>query len=152
MKALIVSDSHGRANDLMDAVDIVKPDAVFHLGDGYKDLRGLGLMYPDVEVYAVGGNCDFSVDVPAFRVVDIEGVRIFMAHGHTYKVKYGLYLLKSAAKSYKADIAFYGHTHIANYDDHDGITVINPGSIGYSGSYGVLNINRGNFTFRFFEL
>ena len=152
MRALVVSDSHGRANDIMDAVDIVQPDVVFHLGDGYKDLRGLGLMYPDIEVYAVGGNCDFSVDAPSYRVVDIKGVRIFMTHGHVYKVKNGLGLLVNAAKRFDADIVLYGHTHIADVDYRDGMTLINPGSLGYSGSYGVLTIENGEADYESFEL
>jgi putative phosphoesterase len=128
------------------------PDAVFHLGDGYKDLRGLGLMYPDIGVYAVGGNCDFHCDMPAFKVADIQGVRIFMTHGHTYKVKNGLHLLTAAARSFDSDIVLFGHTHTEYCEVRQGMTVINPGSIGYSGSYGILTITNGKASYESREL
>ncbi|MBQ6539855.1 MAG: metallophosphoesterase [Oscillospiraceae bacterium] len=147
MKILVVSDTHGRASYLMEAVDTEKPDAVIHLGDGYKDLRGLGLMYPDIGVYSVGGNCDFSVELPKYLVFVTHGVKIFMTHGHTYRVKSSLWELIRAAKSQKADVVLYGHTHTADMEEREGMTVINPGSLGYSGSYGILAVNNGRFSY-----
>lgn len=152
MHALIISDSHGRANDVMKAVELTKPDAVFHLGDGRNDCRGFGLLYSDIELFCVSGNCDFSGHLEASRIVNIEGVRIFMTHGHPFKVKLGLQPLVNYAKKYKADVVLYGHTHVRDHDIHDGMIVINPGSLGYSGTYGVLTIVNGEVSYESYML
>ncbi len=147
MKILVVSDSHGHAEPLMEAIEQEQPDALIHLGDGNRDLRGIRLMYPDLEVYAVAGNCDFYCDESDLLVTDIGGVRIFMTHGHMFGVKQTLSGLVSAAKDHGAKIAMYGHTHKENYETRRGVTVINPGSIGFSGTYGILTVNGGKFSY-----
>lgn len=147
MKALIISDSHGRANDVMDAVEQVKPDIVFHLGDGANDLRGLGLLYPDITLYQVGGNCDYSSNMELVRQVNMQGVRILMTHGHIFKVKQSIEKLVKEANGRNADVVLYGHTHVSYYEERDGLMIINPGSIGYSGKYGVLTIENGKASF-----
>ena len=34
MKILVVSDTHGRSENLRDAIHIENPDRIYHLGDG----------------------------------------------------------------------------------------------------------------------
>ena len=34
MKILVVSDTHGKSENLRDAIEIEKPDIIYHLGDG----------------------------------------------------------------------------------------------------------------------
>lgn len=147
MKILVISDSHGRAAAVMEAVELEKPDALIHLGDGNKDLRGVRLMYPDMEVYAVAGNCDFYSNESDLLVTDIQGVRLFLTHGHMYSVKQTLKYLLSAAADSGARIALYGHTHEEHFEKRKGITVINPGSLGYGGTYGILTIDNGKFSY-----
>jgi len=147
LKALIISDSHGRANDVMDAVEKVKPEVLFHLGDGAKDLRGLGLLYPDVTVYQVGGNCDYSSNMELVRLTTLEGVRILMTHGHIFGVKQSISRLVREAKGRNARVVLYGHTHSAYFEDRDGLLITNPGSIGFSGRYGVLTVENGNVSY-----
>lgn len=147
MKALIISDSHGRANDVMDAVEKVKPDVLFHLGDGAKDLRGMGLLYPDVTVYQVGGNCDYSSNMELVRQVNLQGIRILMTHGHIFNVKQSIEKLIREAKGRDVNVVMFGHTHVSYYEERDGLMIINPGSIGYSGKYGVLTIENGKLSF-----
>ena len=36
-----------------------------------------------------------------------------------------------------------GHTHIPYYDDFGSLQLLNPGSIGYGHTYGVITIQRG---------
>ena len=147
MKALIISDSHGRANDVMDAVEQVNPDVVFHLGDGANDLRGFGLLYPDVTLYQVGGNCDYSSNMELVRQVNLQGIRILMTHGHIFKVKQSIEKLVKEAKGRNADVVLYGHTHTSFFEERDGLMIINPGSIGYSGRYGVLTVDNGKVSY-----
>lgn len=143
MKAIIISDSHGMASDVMKAIDAVKPDVLIHLGDGAKDCRGLGLLYPDIELYQVAGNCDYDRAMETARVLSIAGIKIFMTHGHTYNVKQGLEKLLKTASERGTDVVLFGHTHTLFYKECNGMLVINPGSIGFSGKYGVLSIKNG---------
>ena len=48
-----------------------------------------------------------------------------------------------AAKEKGADIALYGHTHVAHDEEVDGIRLFNPGSLGYEKSFGVIEIRDG---------
>ena len=82
MKIVVISDSHGRMLDVYDAVERECPDAVIHLGDCYEDACELRHSYPDLPVYAVLGNNDWGADVPLQSVVTMEGVRIYLTHGH----------------------------------------------------------------------
>ncbi len=108
---LVASDTHGRADLLLEAVRRAHPDLLLFLGDGLQDLRVLPESLP---IRAVRGNCDWSAmyDAPLSRVEEIGGRRIYLAHGHTHGVKYGIQAAVSAAAEAKADVLVYGHTHI----------------------------------------
>ena len=41
MKILVLSDSHSALRFMRDAIRIIKPDAVIHLGDYYDDAQAL---------------------------------------------------------------------------------------------------------------
>ena len=41
MKILVVSDSHGKVDNLIRAVELTHPDYVLHLGDCQRDLEKL---------------------------------------------------------------------------------------------------------------
>ena len=93
MDALIISDSHGRWGRicaLLDALPNIK--CLFFCGDGLSDISSIELKYPNLKVYAVKGNCDFFsfTDAEDELLIEIEGVRILMMHGHTRSVKSGL--------------------------------------------------------------
>ena len=70
------------------------------------------------------------------RILLIEGKKILICHGHTYNVKAGYMNLQYGAQEKGVDAALFGHTHRVFYDTYNGITYINPGSIG-SPPYGV---------------
>jgi len=61
-------------------------------------------------------------------VVEAAGHRIFLTHGHIYGVRSTLEMLVAAAKEAQADIAVYGHTHVAQEVAGD-VHVLNPGSV-----------------------
>ena len=150
MKACVFSDSHGYAGNMMNAVRLEKPDAVFFLGDGESDIAELETEFPDLDVYIVRGNCDFRSNRDSTMIVTTDGVRIYMTHGHLSDVKYDsrLELLTSQALEAEADIALFGHTHRQNLTENLGVTLLNPGSAGrgwYPG-YAVLTIHDGRFT------
>ena len=87
----------------------------------------------------VRGNCDWGSTLPKEELVPLGGKRIFALHGHTRLVKYGLQDLVSEAKARKADVAIYGHTHVARVDYIDGIYFMCPGSV-RGGDYGMIDI------------
>ena len=109
---LVASDTHGRADRLVEACRRADPAAVIFLGDGLRDLTYLPSNIP---VYAVRGNCDWSecADAPAARVLEIGGYRLYLTHGHLHGVKLQLDSAIAAAAAAAADVLLYGHTHVA---------------------------------------
>ncbi len=145
MKILIISDTHGQRSAAEDAFLKETPDAVFFLGDGTDDMEHLSRVFPSANVFAVKGNCDCFAEYPPYIVETVGGVRIFACHGHSHGVKSGLEQLISSAKSAGADIALFGHTHKALFRREPGMVLLNPGSLGYYGTYAVVNAADGAF-------
>ena len=150
MKACVFSDSHGYAANMINAIELEKPEMVFFLGDGERDIAKVMDKYPDLSVYAVRGNCDFRTDAKSLLICDINGVRIFMTHGHLSRVKYerDYETLTSQALGADAQIALFGHTHSQELTENRGVMLLNPGSAGrsYYPGYAVLTIENGFYT------
>ena len=143
MKVLVLSDSHGRPDALRRAIEAENPQALLFLGDGLSDAEKMREEYPLLPIFTVPGNCDWgSLDEPE-RLIELDGVRILMLHGHTRGVKYNGMNAYYAAKEMGAQVLLYGHTHRPMVD-YDGTTYsMNPGSIRYTGTYGVLLLENG---------
>ena len=126
-------------------VEIIKPQAVVHLGDYYDDGETLKSLYPHIELHQVPGNCDRYRCPPwvhATLCYDVCGVRLFMTHGHKQGVKTNTAQLVMEARAKHAKAALYGHTHVAEvYREDSGMWVMNPGSAGYGGgSAGLIEV------------
>ena len=151
MKRLIVlSDSHGNAKGISDLLPLIaENDYVIHLGDGAADMREARGLYPK-KVYACAGNCDFFSPLPEDGVLEVEGINIYFCHGHRYGVKSDLHALALAAKGRNCAVALYGHTHVANIREIEGVTLINPGTlhraVGKGGSYCYLVVHKEKVT------
>ena len=154
MKILVVSDSHGKHENLFRVFRKEKNyGAVLHLGDvegGEEEIRrDLARVNPLAAFKAVPGNCDITAKREPFFVYVYEktGLRIFMTHGHLYQVNRGTDLLLSAARRENCTMAFYGHTHRPAAETKDGVFLYNPGSIALPRgierrpSYGILTID-----------
>ncbi len=128
MKTLVIlSDTHRNLQPLDKiATVLAESDYIIHLGDLASDANGLLREYPQ-KTYVVAGNNDFFGGIPGELVLQAEGRRLFMCHGHHYGVKSGTERLVQAAKERGCDIALYGHTHVADVHEEDGVLVINPG-------------------------
>ncbi|MBQ8141194.1 MAG: YfcE family phosphodiesterase [Clostridia bacterium] len=116
MTLLILSDSHGRADNILRAYERNRQAAeILFLGDGLNDVQRVGF---DGKVpICVRGNCDaggvFSFsDVPAERILSFGEYNILMLHGHNYGVKSSLERAIARAAEKGADLLLYGHTHI----------------------------------------
>lgn len=154
MKVLVISDSHGNINHAVLVINKIKSlglGAVLHLGDHAEDAARLKVLYPDLRVESVYGNCDgMCYREEGTKVVFIEEVPLFMTHGHRHKVKWGDYeelFIDAAAHEVKA--ALCGHSHIAYLGKKEGIILLNPGSISLPRdssypSYGILTIEKGS--------
>lgn len=153
---LVISDSHGKRDRIKEVIgrQIKRPDALIFLGDGLQDLD-----YCDttgIALYKVCGNCDllylnFITDAPDEQIINLDGVRIMMTHGHNNGVKMTLTPLLTIAAENKVDILLFGHTHqgfemTLMPDNELGIKlekplyVMNPGSLGsYAATFGTIS-------------
>ena len=131
MKIGIVSDSHGdtQALDLMLAhPEAQEVEGWFFAGDIAMDAEYLA-MVTQLPVAKVAGNNDWPyTSLEDALVTEIEGHRILLTHGHLYGVQFSTEMLVQVAEAQQADIAIYGHTHVADIQP-GGVMVLNPGSI-----------------------
>lgn len=148
MKILIVSDTHGRDNNLREIIKKVSPiDMLIHLGDYCGSAKDIENMV-ECPVHLIAGNNDWSSEYPREKMITIGKHRIFMTHGHKYRVGYGLDNLVYKGMEENADIVMFGHTHVPLIKYEDGITIVNPGSATspreypYKPSYVIMEIDR----------
>lgn len=147
MKILVFSDSHSHPKHIEEALKIHGGvcDLVIFLGDGIRDIEYVKERYSHIPFFIVKGNCDmlFSGNYSSYSLLDLEGVKVLVTHGHMFGVKGGLDRLASVAKEFGANYVFFGHTHVptdaAAEVDGEVIHLFNPGSIAYGGTYGVVN-------------
>lgn len=130
-KAAVFSDTHGSVALAIEAITRWKPDIIIHLGDYVRDAAVIKERFPEIPMVSVRGNCDIGVkDTPLENLMWIGGTKVLMCHGHEYDVKWALTSLYYAAAEQGAQLALFGHTHIAVNDDFGGIRLVNPGTAG----------------------
>ncbi|ASF40082.1 phosphodiesterase [Halobacillus halophilus] len=125
-KVLIISDSHGLEQELMDVKKRHQHevDAMLHCGDSElsydsKELEGF---------YYAKGNCDFEPEMENDQVVTVGDITFLLTHGHLYQIKSTLMPLSYKAEESGAQIACFGHSHIAGAEKVNEKLFINPGS------------------------
>lgn len=128
------------------AVEEEKPDHVFFLGDNQRDGVELARLYPAIPMEVLRGNCDFGPG-PDERVVELEGARFLLVHGHLQGAKSGLSGLIAAGRRAGADMVCFGHTHHAlNQWSGEEPWLFNPGTAGgvrARAGYGVVQVEGG---------
>ena len=148
MKILVLSDSHGSDEKIIQAVHREQDaDAIVFLGDGERDFQyalaefGFFPYGSDASriIRQVRGNCDVFSSEPVTIVDSFEGIRVLMTHGFDQNVKYGCHRLLGEARRKDCALALFGHTHVFCLEEHDGVLLFNPGSI-RSGRYGIVRI------------
>lgn len=88
MKILIVSDSHGRMNNLLSVIDKVKPiDLMLHLGDIEGNEDTIREIAP-CAVEMVSGNNDYYTSLEKEKVIKLGNHTVFLTHGHRYGVNF----------------------------------------------------------------
>lgn len=154
---LVISDTHG---DFFTAQRIIAQysqiDGVIHLGDYLKDALILKKYFPQYEHILVPGNCDYASDFPAEKVLEAEGKKVWLTHGHNYSVKSGTGRLESKAIREGYDAVLFGHTHIPCLKRVSTLLLLNPGSLsqprGLSGpTYALLEVSKGDIQARIMD-
>ena len=167
MELLIFSDSHGKEEGIRCALQRQPrlPQAICFLGDGIDDVENT--LPKRSMLYSVRGNCDWGArfsEFPTERLIELEGHRLLLTHGHMFGVKGGVGALISHAVECQADIVLFGHTHrpqsaVITKETRVGNRVLsapmylfNPGSIAYDEdgdgrSFGTLLLTRDTVLF-----
>ena len=145
-RIIVISDTHRHMDYALRVLDnLSEYDMIIHLGDYSADAASLERLYKNVTVVSVCGNNDFpSPSSPAEREIEIDGVKLFLTHGHKYGVKFGYERIYLRALELGAQVVLFGHTHVPICEKEDGVLMLNPG--GYnsnSRSVGIIEIDDG---------
>lgn len=150
MKIAVFSDSHRNTGNMLTAIADFSPDCIIHLGDMSSDADFIASKYPRLTMYNVRGNCDFFSSAPLSsapesQLIELGGVRIFMAHGHRHGVKTSLDSFLNSVCCSGSALGLFGHTHRATCRSFGSVQLFNPGSCGsgHSPTYGQLLIENG---------
>lgn len=126
MRIVVMSDTHGETNSIDQVRHAVGPiDAVFHCGDSELDTQHESLQ----GAFVVGGNCDWDSSYSSEVFAEVDGVNIFMTHGHLSQVKSTMLPLSYRAQEVGADVVLFGHSHVLGTELIDGMLFVNPGSL-----------------------
>lgn len=154
MKILIVSDTHGNQERMKEIIQKEKPfEVLVHAGDMEDSIGGV-LGYTDYSIRIVSGNCDYGYGYPKEDFFRLGDKKVLLTHGYLcrgihFNPLNGIEPLADYARYRGADILIYGHTHIPDIREMDGLMIINPGSLSlprqenHKKSYAVFTIEEG---------
>lgn len=128
----VVSDSHGDFRSVGKLrAQIGRVDWLIHAGDHIYDAPRLAnnLGVDPSRVRAVAGNCDHPARDPVHQLLDVDGVRILITHGHHHGVKESLQRVLYRGAEDGARIVVFGHSHVPVCVEERGILLFNPGSL-----------------------
>jgi len=148
MKIGVIADTHvHRISELPSSLinDLTRMDMVVHLGDFHSedlvnDLKEIN------NFRGVAGNHDMHIPgLPEKDLVEVDGKRIGIIHGHGCVFPFGLKWGLLTQFEGKMDAILYGHTHSPRNIIEEGILFFNPGSVigrfpAMHRSYGVLTV------------
>jgi hypothetical protein len=146
MKLGVISDTHGNIDAWNRAIPFFEgADLIIHAGDVLYHPPRLGWMEGyDIPAFVEAlngsktpiviaqGNCDPQVyeellEMPVqspYALVEFEGVRIVVNHGHLLTPD----AMIDLARRYKARYLISGHTHVPDLDHYGDVILMNPGS------------------------
>lgn len=142
MKILVLSDSHGRENTIINLCEKERPDAIIFAGDYTDDMENIMYTYNNIKMFIVKGNCDFYDNKnEEEKTFELENAVFFLTHGHLYSVKNNYEKLINKSQELKVNITIFGHTHIKELFVKDKIYYFNPGAL-KDGNYGIIIIEK----------
>ncbi len=145
MNIAVFSDSHRNTKNMITAIEDYKPDCIIHLGDLVPDADTISRIYPKLPMYSVRGNCDYDFTAQESQLIELGGVRIFLAHGHRHGVKISLDSFLNSTCCSGSALGLFGHTHHAICRSFGNVQLFNPGSCasGPRPTYGQVTIENG---------
>lgn len=123
---IIASDTHGRS-EYLTKLEQAYPhaDLFIHCGD----LEDNASHYN--RWIFVRGNNDFDFDLDDYKILNVEGVRMYIFHSHRLPYYNREKSLVQLAKENDCQMIIYGHTHMTMAQKMNGVWLINPGSMTY---------------------
>ena len=137
------------------AVARYRPDHMIFLGDGVRDAETIERENPTIPFIILRGNCDWRVDGHDESILfQLDGLRIFAAHGHRHNVKMDRDAFWNSVVCSGSKLGLYGHTHCARIEEDGGRYLMNPGSIGdhMYPTFGLVTIQNGSFECEIVEI
>lgn len=127
MKLLLASDSHGHT-DRLSQLEKIPADQYLFAGD----LTDLPARIPAWT--AVAGNNDeyLGIKLPPMAIVEAGSQRILLIHGHQFPASQRNRRLAALARKFGCGIVVFGHSHVPEITEEDGILLLNPGSVSRS--------------------
>ncbi len=135
MDIALVSDSHipSRAQQIPDPFRdrIEQADHVIHAGDFDSKAALADTRDSAPELTAVSGNMDPRVGLPAVATVELGGVEFVVTHGTGPSRGYEQRVADAVHENASTDdaVGVAGHTHEVLDTRHDGVRLLNPGSV-----------------------
>ncbi|MBI9078523.1 MAG: YfcE family phosphodiesterase [Pseudodesulfovibrio sp.] len=149
MQIAVISDTHmGNPPFWLEAVYakwLGPADALVHCGDITSVETWSYFMQHD-KFICVRGNCDWDpqlVDqVRPVETVRLGSLTIGATHGWGPRPQVSVKVAQSFGPEY--DLVCYGHTHKRDWSVVEGIQLLNPGSLGESGSLAIVTVGKSN--------
>ena len=155
-KALIVSDSHGLKNELIELKKRHEHEVELFIHCGDSELQTNS---NELEGFTtVLGNMDYlGQEFPKEAIELLGGKSLYITHGHLYDVKMSHMSLAYRAEETGASIACFGHSHVAEAYEKEGMLFINPGSIrlprgSFEKTYAILEVDAEKISIVFYSL
>ena len=123
MKVVVFSDAHGNKQAIKRIIEF-NPDADYVISLGDSECRHSFLL--NLDIIAIKGNYPRDGGVSYESILEIEGKRLFLTHGHKFGVVNDLEKLLAKGKRIGADVLLYGHTHIPRFDIFEEIILFTP--------------------------
>lgn len=129
MKLLIVSDTHGKREEIREIIAREKPfDLLIHLGDVQGDEEYIESL-AGCPMELVKGNSDRNMEIPREKELILDNRKLFLTHGHCYGVNTTLDRIYLEGLRRNADVVLFGHTHVPLKLEERMLTLLNPGSV-----------------------
>lgn len=144
MKILIVSDSHGNTQKVLDLIkQYPNMDLYLHAGDSQESEYAL---FP---FQTVKGNCDYDSNMNERFMTDTPFGKLLMKHKPN--------ITKFELDAYRIKIFVFGHLHKRCFYQEEGIYYVSPGSISYerdkyNEGYLIINIEKDKIECNFFDI
>lgn len=156
MKIALLSDTHDRLPAGLHRV-LEGVDEILHAGDicGRDVLAEIETIAP---VTAVRGNMDrppLADEAPPELLLDREGLRIALVHGHLLRRHRMLDDLIEKYRVIRPDVVVFGHTHQATSRKWESTLYVNPGTaggVGAAATCAILEVTDGRCSVDHFDL